>query len=148
MMQCMGDNAMTAQCMTMCNAAISPDSPSSLLALKDQLGLSERQAKALVEIETKARADARKMLTADQQKKLEGLTKDWKPTSMMQGMHTMSPQMQQMMGSQMSSCPMMQSSQAKAGVGQATYTCPMHPEVVQDKVGKCPKCGMLLVQKH
>lgn len=25
------------------------------------------------------------------------------------------------------------------------YTCPMHPEVVQDKPGKCPKCGMDLV---
>jgi hypothetical protein len=28
------------------------------------------------------------------------------------------------------------------------YTCPMHPEVVQDKPGKCPKCGMELVEKH
>jgi hypothetical protein len=27
------------------------------------------------------------------------------------------------------------------------YTCPMHPEVVQDKQGKCPKCGMDLVEK-
>ncbi len=27
------------------------------------------------------------------------------------------------------------------------YTCPMHPEVIQDKPGKCPKCGMELVEK-
>ena len=27
------------------------------------------------------------------------------------------------------------------------YTCPMHPEVVSDKAGKCPKCGMDLVEK-
>lgn len=27
------------------------------------------------------------------------------------------------------------------------YTCPMHPEVEQDKPGSCPKCGMNLVQK-
>ncbi len=27
------------------------------------------------------------------------------------------------------------------------YTCPMHPEVVMDKPGKCPKCGMKLVAK-
>lgn len=28
-----------------------------------------------------------------------------------------------------------------------TYTCPMHPEVVPDKPGTCPKCGMLLVPR-
>ncbi len=26
-----------------------------------------------------------------------------------------------------------------------TYTCPMHPEILQDKPGNCPKCGMTLV---
>ncbi|WP_174774451.1 multicopper oxidase domain-containing protein [Chryseobacterium sediminis] len=31
---------------------------------------------------------------------------------------------------------------------QTTYTCPMHPEVVSDKPGKCPKCGMDLVEKE
>lgn len=29
-----------------------------------------------------------------------------------------------------------------------TYTCPMHPEVVQKAPGKCPKCGMTLVKKQ
>src|SRR5207248_4621634 len=28
---------------------------------------------------------------------------------------------------------------------QQKYTCPMHPEVVTDYPGKCPKCGMTLV---
>ncbi len=28
-----------------------------------------------------------------------------------------------------------------------TYTCPMHPEVTSDKAGKCPKCGMDLMEK-
>ena len=27
------------------------------------------------------------------------------------------------------------------------YTCTMHPEVISDKPGKCPKCGMTLVKK-
>jgi len=27
------------------------------------------------------------------------------------------------------------------------YTCTMHPEVMTDKPGKCPKCGMTLVKK-
>jgi len=27
------------------------------------------------------------------------------------------------------------------------YTCPMHPDVVQNAPGKCPKCGMNLVEK-
>lgn len=28
------------------------------------------------------------------------------------------------------------------------YTCTMHPEVVKDKPGLCPKCGMDLVEKE
>lgn len=28
------------------------------------------------------------------------------------------------------------------------YTCPMHQEVVSDKPGSCPKCGMDLVKKE
>lgn len=27
------------------------------------------------------------------------------------------------------------------------YTCSMHPEVLSDKPGKCPKCGMDLIIK-
>jgi hypothetical protein len=27
------------------------------------------------------------------------------------------------------------------------YTCPMHPEVVSDKPGQCPQCGMDLQAK-
>ncbi|MHB9056667.1 MAG: heavy metal-binding domain-containing protein [Paludibacteraceae bacterium] len=27
------------------------------------------------------------------------------------------------------------------------YTCPMHPDVIMDKPGKCPECGMTLAVK-
>jgi Cu+-exporting ATPase len=33
---------------------------------------------------------------------------------------------------------------AKAAPGATVYTCPMHPEVRQDRPGFCPKCGMAL----
>lgn len=29
---------------------------------------------------------------------------------------------------------------------KVTYSCPMHPEVVRNKPGKCPKCGMNLTK--
>jgi hypothetical protein len=32
--------------------------------------------------------------------------------------------------------------------GNVAYTCPMHPEVVSDRPGNCPKCGMLLHKKE
>jgi hypothetical protein len=38
-----------------------------------------------------------------------------------------------------------------SGQGAASakqYTCVMHPEIVVDNPGKCPKCGMELVEKH
>jgi len=28
------------------------------------------------------------------------------------------------------------------------YTCPMHPKIVKNKPGVCPKCGMDLVEKE
>ena len=28
-----------------------------------------------------------------------------------------------------------------------SYSCPMHPDVVSDRPGQCPRCGMTLVKK-
>ena len=36
---------------------------------------------------------------------------------------------------------------ATSGNAAVKYACPMHPEVVKDAQGKCPKCGMKLVEK-
>ncbi len=38
-------------------------------------------------------------------------------------------------------------SEQPSTAAKTQYTCRMHPEVVQDKPGKCPKCGMDLVEK-
>jgi hypothetical protein len=32
-------------------------------------------------------------------------------------------------------------------IATETYTCTMHPEVITNEPGKCPKCGMDLVKK-
>ncbi len=36
----------------------------------------------------------------------------------------------------------------KVKPAKVQYTCTMHPEVISDKPGKCPKCGMTLVKKE
>ena len=37
---------------------------------------------------------------------------------------------------------------ATGGNVAVKYTCSMHPEVVKDTPGTCPKCGMTLHEKH
>ena len=36
---------------------------------------------------------------------------------------------------------------AAGGASKAIYTCPMHPEIEEDKPGNCPICGMALELK-
>ena len=36
-------------------------------------------------------------------------------------------------------------SSALTPAGSTRYTCSMHPEIVRNTPGKCPKCGMTLV---
>lgn len=35
-----------------------------------------------------------------------------------------------------------------SGTKAKQYTCSMHPDVVKDAPGDCPKCGMKLAEKH
>lgn len=37
---------------------------------------------------------------------------------------------------------------AKNKMSKVQYTCPMHPDVISGKPGKCSKCGMTLVKKE
>jgi hypothetical protein len=47
------------------------------------------------------------------------------------------------------SCSQSAKTETKAKTEKVFYTCPMHPEVKSDKLGKCPKCGdMELVKKE
>jgi len=36
----------------------------------------------------------------------------------------------------------------KEEAGAVIYTCPMHPQIIRDKPGNCPICGMALVKKE
>jgi len=36
---------------------------------------------------------------------------------------------------------------ADSPLQKEVYTCPMHPEIIRDKPGNCPICGMILVKK-
>ena len=42
----------------------------------------------------------------------------------------------------------MKSTESNEQVAEVQYTCTMHPEVLEDEPGKCPKCGMELVKKE
>ena len=44
--------------------------------------------------------------------------------------------------------PDLEDFQAPALQTRTEYTCPMHPEVVQDTPGNCPKCGMTLIERE
>jgi hypothetical protein len=49
-------------------------------------------------------------------------------------------------------CTFAQTSKQKTPSGKSDtskylYTCTMHPEVMKEKPGTCPKCGMTLVKK-
>lgn len=41
-----------------------------------------------------------------------------------------------------------QDSKPKTETAKVEYTCSMHPDVISDKPGQCPKCGMDLVKKE
>ena len=52
-------------------------------------------------------------------------------------------------GCKQSSTPSTPATPTTNAVSQTVkYTCSMHPEVMLDKPGKCPKCGMELTEKH
>ena len=61
-----------------------PGNPLSILAWKDELGLSNSQADQLKAIEERAISDAKAVLSDEQTTKLARVTKGWRPMSMNQ----------------------------------------------------------------
>ncbi len=45
-------------------------------------------------------------------------------------------------------CKSNETEKTEQAENKVEYTCPMHPEVIQNKPGDCPKCGMELVKKE
>jgi hypothetical protein len=74
------------QCSHMCAVQFRPQSPASLLAWKEKLGLTDDQVASLKAVEEKAVADAKALLKPEQVAKLDELSKDMKPQSMMEFM--------------------------------------------------------------
>jgi hypothetical protein len=74
------------QCSHMCAVQIQPQSPASLLAWKEKLDLTDDQVASLKVVEEKALADAKALLKPEQVAKLDELSKDMKPQSMMEFM--------------------------------------------------------------
>ena len=59
-----------------------PDSPMSIVALQDEVGLSNDQVKQLTSIQERANSEAKAVLTQEQRAQLANVTKGWKPMSM------------------------------------------------------------------
>jgi hypothetical protein len=51
------------------------------------------------------------------------------------------------LGAESSSAPQQAAPQQHPHEHATAYTCPMHPEIIRDKPGNCPICGMKLVPK-
>ena len=70
------------RCQIMMRLEVTPDDPAAILALKDELGLTDEQVGQLDTILAEAREKANAVLTPEQQEKLEGL--DDTPSTMME----------------------------------------------------------------
>lgn len=104
-----GDMGVTmAQYQHMCSMQLQPNSPVSLLAWKDQLGLNEAQTTQIQAIQDKAIRDAEAVLNDDQRSKLNSFAAGWKSQTLMQCMRGMMDRQMPMM-----MCPMMQPAPAK-----------------------------------
>lgn len=101
---------MMMRCQMFMNTAVTPSDPAAILALKDQLKLTDAQVTQLEAINKAAQDKAAAVLTADQTKTLAAMPKT--PQTMKEMHEQMMGQMQKMKGDKMGgppmSCPMME----------------------------------------
>lgn len=81
-MQHMQNQPMMGWYAHMGQTTVYPDSPMSIVALQDEVGLSKDQIRQLTSIQERANSDAKDVLTEEQRAKLSSVTKSWKPMSM------------------------------------------------------------------
>lgn len=108
---------MKMRCQMVMNTAVTPSDPAAILALKDQLKLTEAQATQLDAINKEARDKAAAVLTVEQTKTLAAMPQT--PQTMKDMHEQMMGHMQKMMGGKMGdqpmSCPMMQMMKDQTG---------------------------------
>ena len=80
--QHMQHNPMMGWCTHMGQTQFYPESPMSIVAFQNQLGLSADQIKQLTAIQEKSNTDAKAVLTDEQRTKLDTVTKGWRAMSM------------------------------------------------------------------
>jgi hypothetical protein len=77
MMQQMGmSKGMMDRCRMMMRAQLDPADPAAILAMKDELGLSEEQIRKLQQMAEATRSQAKGVLTEEQKKKLQQMPKE------------------------------------------------------------------------
>ena len=96
---------MILRCRVLCAAEVSSNDPAAILTLKDDLGLTEDQARKLRVVSDRARADSVALLTADQRAKLQVMAGT--PSTMMEMCAQMAEKCKAMGAQGGMMCPMM-----------------------------------------
>ncbi len=120
--------AMKIKAQMMMKMEVEPTDPAALLAVGDQLELSDGQTEKLQQILANARAEAEKLLKPDQREKLEGVA-DLPATHM--GMHKM---MMEKMKAKMKDKAGASGKGGMMGKGKEGMMCPMM-QAMQDQEG-------------
>ena len=111
----------------------------------------EHESKARTDVDQKAKKNAKKLLDdpRGQDALLEAILEDAEFTRILVATLLQEPEWRALMNEGLSAEPKDTAGGPmvppdRASEAEATYRCPMHVDVISDKPGKCPKCGMEL----